>query len=152
MKCTGKDSLRLSVSEFQKKAQAFWKIAREQAEFPFEEMFFVATVSAEYELLLQGKRFDGLGVLHLAVSRIMETNPHFSRLKAYISCKKVMTADKGDMFFCWKHYCEGFLQRTDSENPLERGNEMVFQVRKHGKQFITRTVKDFAHVVFLCII
>ena len=128
--CTkmSENELRNAVSEFRKKAHEFYAIAKEKVEFPFEELFFIETVSAAYELLNSGKKIDGLRVKLLATKRIMEANPMFSVFKVLKKCEDVIVANRKGSYFSWRNYCEQYLRRTDPENAADRITTLLFKV------------------------
>ena len=152
--CTKLDenALRDAVNEFKGKARNFHIIASSDVELPFEELFFVETAAAEYEVLLSDKKVDGYRVIHLAVKRIMAENPMYSRVKVYMKCRDIYTGNKSGMFFSWKHYAEQYFKRVFPNVAQELISKMRKYVWKYDKQLYTNDGDDFAHVVFACIV
>lgn len=153
--CTqmNENELRNAVNEFKGKARNFYAIAKSQVELPFDELFFVETTAAAYELLKSGKKVDGIKVIMLAVNKIMAKNPLYSRVKVYRKCKAVFDANRNGCDFSWKHYCEQYFKRIYPQNAEELKSKMWGLVWNYDKQLTTHSADDFANVVFAsCII
>ena len=148
--CTkmNEDELRSAVSEFKAKARKFHTIAARDLQLPYEEYFFVETAAAEYELLLAGKRVDGVKVINLAVRRILAENPMFSRLKVYGKCRAVFNGERKGIQFSWKNYCKQFFKRLYNSQSNELVNKMSCRVLGYDKKLTTHSADDFAYAVF----
>lgn len=146
------NELRNAVDEFKVKALNFYVIAKSQVELPFEELFFIETTAAAYELLQSGKKVDGFKVIMLAVNNIMAKNPLYSRVKVYRKCKAVFDANKNGYIFSWEHYCEQYFKRIYPQDADELRSKMWEKVWHYDKQLTTHDADDFANVVFACII
>lgn len=141
------NELRIAVSEFRDKAHKFFENAKEKAEFPFEELFFMETVTVAYELMLSGKKTDGSKIVWLATKKIMSENPMFSRIKAYLGCKKVVDGNRNGMIFSWQNYCEKYLERAYPDDFHDRRREMWCNHNTYEKLMVTYTSHEFAYLV-----
>lgn len=152
--CTilNEDELRDAVNEFKANARKFYTIAARDLQLPFEEYFFVETAAAEYELLLAGKKVDGIKVINLAVKRILAENPMFSRLKVYRKCKDVFDGNRRGIQFSWENYCKQFFKRLYKSQSNELVSKMTCKVWGYDKKLTTHSADDFAYAVFASVV
>lgn len=146
------EDLRSAIIEYRSKAHDFFSFAKENFDLPFEELYFIETITAAYELLREDRHIICYSVIFKATYKIISENPNLSLFKVLKKCRDVVLGLNGKEIIFWKEYAESYLKIKYPEKGLRPKINLYMTRKEFDSQLVTVGVHYFSYIVMCCII